>query len=167
MEDQKLKEFTQKLLNKFNLYRTRKQEISEDLRDEWEQMLGKLLVAYGAQDILRAGDSCVMRLGHFPTPADLYRFLPEQSEENWSERGLPEYRRAVFAYSSFCRETYRQIDPHAQGRVDDLILLAKEKNVNPKDALSRDIFKTLLCLKTELLADQRAFNATQQAHVES
>ena len=127
-------------------------------------MLAKLLQGFGAPEILRSADSCVMRLGHFPTPADLYRFMPKQSELAWNERELPEYRNAIFAYSSFCRETYRGLDARAQGQINDVILLAKTRNVNPKDALS-GVFKYLL--KPELLTNQRAFNATKQAHVES
>jgi hypothetical protein len=169
MENQELVEFTDRLLAKFNLYRTRKQEVSIELKDEWMEMLGKLLQGFGAQDIQRAADSCVMRLGHFPTPADLYRFMPKQSELAWSERALPEYRKAIFSFSDFCRTTYRRMEPHAQGKIDQVILLAKTKNVNPKDALS-GVFKYCLrpelLLKPELLADESAFDAPKQAHVE-
>ena len=63
MEDQELEKFTQKILAKFNLYRTKKQN-PDDLFHEWG-VLGKLLVSYGAPEILKSADSCCMRLSHF------------------------------------------------------------------------------------------------------
>jgi len=125
-------------------------------------MLGKLLEGYTAQDILVSTDSCVMRLGHFPTPRDIYTYLPKKDElQAWSERGLPEYRTAIFSFSDFCRSTYQRMDAHAQGQLDEVILLSKQKNVPPKDALSA-VFK--ICLKPELLTDVSSLDRAKHAH---
>ena len=121
-------------------------------------MLGKLLVSYGAPEILKSADSCCMRLSHFPTPRDVFNYLPEKDEgiSGWAERSLPDYRQAIFQYSGFCR------DARTQGLLEEVILLSKQKNVNPRDAL-QGVFK--YCLKPELLADESAFDRTQEPDI--
>ena len=166
MEDQELDKFTQKILAKFNLYRTKKQEITDDLYHEWKEMLGKLLVSYGAPEILKSADSCCMRLSHFPTPRDVFNYLPEKDAgiSGWADRSLPDYRQAIFQYSGFCRDAYRKMDARTQGLLEEVILLSKQKNVNPRDAL-QGVFR--YCLKPELLTDVSAFDRTQQPDIHS
>ena len=54
------------------------------------------------------------------------------------------------------------MDARTQGLLEEVILLSKQKNVNPRDAL-QGVFR--YCLKPELLADESAFDRTQQPDI--
>ena len=155
-----------KTLTRFNLYRTKKIELTQDLVSEWERMFGLFLEEHTADDIQKAADVCVVRLSHFPTPKDLFNYFPkEEGKEGesaaWKDKTVAEYRSAMFGYSDFYSQAYGRAGEDAQGRCNEIISDCKCNNVNPYKALNA---LSVILLKPQFLTEKSTANTREQTH---
>ena len=160
MNQKSLTLLAKKILKKFNAPRTKPIQVTQDLLEAWEEILGILSESYSEDRIMEAATRAQMRTSHFPQPSNVLEMLEDMEAPSSQDVTLVEYRRQVAGISSFWWSAYRHADPAVQGQVDRILRECHCDGVPAFESLSK--FKPLV-LEAHPLAKPSVLNDTNQA----